>query len=50
MARSLAQLARLFAFASSSVQESGFLVRIRAVGVLPQMQTGAFGGQTQGFS
>ena len=50
MARSLAQAARLLAAASSAVQARGFFVSTRAVGRLPQVHTGAFGGQIQGFS
>lgn len=50
MARSFAEAAREFRESSASVPVTGFLVRIRAVGRLPQMQTGAPGGQVQGFS
>lgn len=50
MARSFAQEARGFSVVSSAVPITGFLVMTRAVGVLPQMQTGAFGGQVHGCS
>jgi hypothetical protein len=50
MHRSFALVERGFCSASRAVAVSGFLVRIFALGTLPQTQTGAEGGQVQGFS
>ena len=50
MHRSFALDERGLSASSRSEQVSGFLVRIFAFGFFPQMQTGADGGQVQGFS
>ena len=50
MARSLQHWERVFSLCSCSEAVNGFLVKILAVGTLPQVQMGALGGQVQGFS
>ena len=50
IARIFAEAARGFLSSSSALATTGFFVNILAVGVLPQMQTGADGGHVQGFS
>lgn len=50
MQRSFAQRERLLSAASPGEQVSGFFVRMRAVGVLPQMHMGALGGHVQGLA